>query len=158
MINIEKEPRVTIFSHVGQCVRDLERARAFYTEVFGFEEVLDLDVSGSQSATLLRLPDPVTLQAVYLRRDGLVLELLAFTQPAPNEPRDRLILEPGLTHISLGVDDLDATCAAVVEHGGEVLTESRLPTAVFVRDCEGQLVELLAGDGFARRLHDIAPA
>ncbi len=145
---------MTIFSHVGQCIRNVERARAFYTEVFGFEEVLDIDVSGSQSATLLRLPEPVTLQAVYLRRDGLVLELLAFTEPAPLVAADRSMHEPGLTHLSFGVDDLDATCAAVIEHGGEVLTESRLPTAVFVRDCEGQLIELLAGDTFARRLHE----
>ncbi len=144
---------MAVFSHTGQCVRDLDRARAFYTEVLGFEVVMDLDVGGSQSAKLLRLPDPVQLQACYLRRDGFVLELLAFADPAPHAPRDRSVLEPGLTHISIGVDDLDATCAAVVEHGGEVLTESRLPTAVFVRDCEGQLVELLAGDGFARRLH-----
>ncbi len=144
---------MAVFSHTGQCVRDLPRARAFYTEVLGFEVVMDLDVSGSQSAKLLRLPDPVTLQACYLRRDGFVLELLAFADPEPLEPRDRPIVEPGLTHISIGVDDLDATCAAVVAHGGEVLDESRLPTAVFVRDCEGQLVELLAGDAFARRLH-----
>ena len=144
---------MAVYSHTGQCVRDLERARAFYVEVFGFEEVLDLDVSGSQTATLLRLPDPVGMRAVYLRRDGFVLELLAFTEPAPLAARDRPMTEPGLTHISIGVDDLDATAAAVETHGGEVLTESRLPNAMFVRDCEGQLVELLAGDGFARRLH-----
>jgi lactoylglutathione lyase len=144
---------MAVYSHTGQCVRDLDRARTFYTEVLGFEQVMDLDVSGSQSATLLRLPDPVGLRAVYLRRDGFVLELLGFTEPAPLAPRDRSITEPGLTHISIGVDDLDATCAAVIAHGGEVLDETRLPNAVFVRDCEGQLVELLAGDGFARRLH-----
>jgi catechol 2,3-dioxygenase-like lactoylglutathione lyase family enzyme len=90
---------------------------------------------------------------VYLRRDGFVLELLAFTEPAPLDVRDRPLTEPGLTHISIGVDDLDATCTAVIAHGGEVLDETRLANAVFVRDCEGQLVELLAGDGFARRLH-----
>jgi catechol 2,3-dioxygenase-like lactoylglutathione lyase family enzyme len=145
---------MAVYSHTGQCVRDLERARRFYTEVFGFEEVLDVDVSGSQSATLLRLPDPVGLRAVYLRRDGFVLELLAFTEPAPLEVRDRPLTEPGLTHISIGVDDIDATCAAVLDHSGEVLTETRLPNAVFVRDCEGQLVELLDGERFARRLHD----
>ncbi|MGZ6956412.1 MAG: VOC family protein [Acidimicrobiia bacterium] len=144
---------MVVFSHTGQCVRDLQRARDFYVAVFGFEEVIDLDVSGSQSAKLLRLPDPVELRAVYLRRDGFVLELLAFTEPAPLAPRDRTLLEPGLTHISLGVDDLDAAGAAVVAHGGEVLEQTRLPNAMFVRDCEGQLVELLAGDGFARRLH-----
>jgi catechol 2,3-dioxygenase-like lactoylglutathione lyase family enzyme len=144
---------MAVFSHAGQSVRDLERARAFYTEVFGFREVLDLDVSGEQSAKLLRFPDPVGLRAVYLKRDGFVLELLAFSDPEPLEARDRSLLEPGLTHISIGVDDLDDACAQVAAHGGTVLEESRLPNAVFVRDCEGQLVELLAGDGFARRLH-----
>jgi catechol 2,3-dioxygenase-like lactoylglutathione lyase family enzyme len=144
---------MAVFSHAGQSVRDLERARAFYTEVFGFREVLDLDVSGEQSAKLLGFPDPVGLRAVYLKRDGFVLELLAFSDPQPLEARDRSLLEPGLTHISIGVDDLDDACAQVTAHGGTVLEESRLPNAVFVRDCEGQLVELLAGDGFARRLH-----
>jgi lactoylglutathione lyase len=142
-----------MFSHVGQCVSDLDASRAFYVEVLGFVEVMDLDVSGSQSATLLRLPDPVEARAVYLKRDDFVLELLAFTAPAPLAGRDRTMIEPGLTHISFGVDDLDATCAAVVEHGGTVLAESRLPNAVFVRDPDGQLVELLAGTSFAERLH-----
>ncbi|MGZ4735742.1 MAG: VOC family protein [Acidimicrobiia bacterium] len=141
------------FSHVGQCVRDLDATRAFYVEVLGFEEVMDLDVSGSQSAKLLRLPEPVGLRAVYLKRDGFVLELLAFTESEPLPHRERSITEPGLTHISLGVDDLDAACTAVVAYGGTVLAESRLPTAVFVTDPDGQVVELLAGTQFADRLH-----
>ena len=124
------------FSHVGQCVRDLATSRAFYVDVLAFEEVMDLDVSGSQSAKLLRLPDPVGLRAVYLKRDGFVLELLAFSTPEPLPRRERPIIEPGLTHISVGVDDLDAACAAVLAHGGTVLEESRLPTAVFVADRE----------------------
>lgn len=142
-----------MFSHVGQCVRDLDATRVFYVEVLGFEEVMDMDVGGSQSATLLRLPDPVGLRAIYLRRDGFVLELLAFTEPEPLARRDRPIIEPGLTHVSFGVDDLDEACAAVVAHGGTVLNESRLPTAVFVTDPDGQMVELLAGDKFAKHLH-----
>ncbi len=144
---------MTVFSHAGQCVRDLERARAFYVDVFGFEEVLDLDVSGAPTAKLLQLPEPVTMRAVYLRRDGFVLELLAFTEPEPLPTEVRPITAPGLTHISLGVEDLDATAAAVVEHGGELLPDTRLPNAMFVRDCEGQLVELLVGTAFAHRLH-----
>jgi lactoylglutathione lyase len=144
---------VVMFSHVGQCVSDLDASLAFYVEVLGFAEVMDLDVGGSQSATLLRLPDPVGLRAVYLRRDDFILELLAFSSPAPLARRDRPIIEPGLTHLSFGVDDLDAACAAVIEHGGTVLTESRLPNAVFVTDPDGQMVELLAGTSFAERLH-----
>lgn len=140
------------FSHVGHCVRDLPVSRAFYVEVLGFEEVLDLDIDGEQSATLLRLPE-VDMHAVYLKRDGLVLELLGFSAPEPLPVRERPILEPGLTHLSIGVDDLDDACRAVVEHGGTVFEESRLPTAVFVADPDGQMVELLAGHGFADRLH-----
>lgn len=138
-------------------MRDLERTRAFYVEVFGFEEVADLDVSGSSSATLLRLPDPVGLRAVYLRRDGLVLELLGFTDPEPTEPQPRSMTEPGLTHISFAVDDLDETCAAVLAHGGAVFAESRVPSAVFVADPEGQVVELLAGAQFVEMLHGPLP-
>ena len=63
------------------------------------------------------------------------------------------MIEPGLTHVSVGVDDLDAACAAVVAHGGTVFAESRLDTAVFVADPEGQVIELLAGTQFADRLH-----
>ena len=140
------------FSHIGQSVRDLDATRAFYVEVLGFTEVMDLDVSGSQSAKLLRLPDPVGLRAVYLKRDDFVLELLAFRDPEPLERRDRPMIEPGLTHVSFGVDDLDAACGAVVAHGGTVLEESRLPNAVFVTDPDGQIIELLAGTQFADRL------
>ena len=144
---------MSTFSHVGHCVQDLDAARAFYLDVLGFEEVMDMEISGSPSATLLRLPEPLALRAVYLRRDGFVLELLAFREPEPGAARDRPIVEPGLTHLSFGVADLDEVCAAVIAHGGNVLAESRLPTAVFVTDPDGQMIELLAGDQFARRLH-----
>jgi catechol 2,3-dioxygenase-like lactoylglutathione lyase family enzyme len=143
---------VVRFSHVGQSVRDLEATRAFYVEVLGFEEAMELDVSGSQSARLLRLPDPVGLRAVYLRRGDFVLELLAFSAPEPLARRERPLPEPGLTHISFGVDDLDVTCGAVRAHGGTVFEETRLPTAVFIADPDGQVVELLAGSQFADRL------
>ena len=141
------------FSHVGQCVRDLEATRAFYVEVLGFEEVMDLDVSGSQSATLLRLPDPVGLRAVYLKRDGFVLELLAFSAAraaaAPGAADHRARAHPHLGRGRRPRRDVRGGARA----RGTVLTESRLPTAVFVADPDGQMVELLAGDQFAQRLH-----
>jgi predicted enzyme related to lactoylglutathione lyase len=51
--------------------------------------------------------------------------------------------EPGLTHISLSVDDLDAVCAQVPEFGGQVIESTNIGAAVFVRDPDGQLLELL---------------
>ena len=51
--------------------------------------------------------------------------------------------EPGLTHLSLSVDDVDAVCARVarVRRRGRRVVEHR--RGVFVRDPDGQLLELL---------------
>ena len=51
--------------------------------------------------------------------------------------------ELGLTHISLSVDDIPETCRRVPEYGGEVLADTDIGVGVFVRDPDGQLIELL---------------
>ena len=51
--------------------------------------------------------------------------------------------EPGLTHVSLRVDDMPATLAQVRALGGQVLEDTDLGGAVFIKDPDGQLIELL---------------
>ena len=78
---------------------------------------------------------------------GLVLELLHFADPGAQAPyRARTMNEPGLTHLSISVDDVRAAAAKVVEHGGEIIEESDVGLALFVRDPDGQLLELLPAD------------
>jgi lactoylglutathione lyase len=137
---------MAVFNHLGQCVADLTRSRRFYEEVLGFEFWREIEPPDSPSDQLLRLPPPIGMTACYLRRDGLVLELLHFAgagaQPGP--ARLRSMNELGLTHISVSVDDLDTTCRAVKAQGGEVLADTNIGGgAVFVRDPDGQLIELL---------------
>jgi catechol 2,3-dioxygenase-like lactoylglutathione lyase family enzyme len=43
----------------------------------------------------------------------------------------------------VSVDDIPATCALVQEHGGEVLDDTDIGSGIFVRDPDGQLIELL---------------
>jgi catechol 2,3-dioxygenase-like lactoylglutathione lyase family enzyme len=132
----------SVFNHVGQCVQDLDRARRFYVELFGFEEVRRLQPPDDPSARLLRLEPPLGMTAVYLQRDGFVLELLHFAdRPAPAF-RARTMDEPGLTHLSLSCD-LETVVPRVAEFGGEVLADTDIGGGIFVRDPEGQLVELL---------------
>ena len=83
------------------------------------------------------------MTAVYLVRDGLVLELLHFADRATAPYRPRTMNEPGLTHLSLSVDDVAATCGRVPEYGGEVLDDTDIGAAIFIRDPDGQLIELL---------------
>ena len=73
-------PDQAVFNHVGICVTDLDRSRRFYQEVLQFRFWWELDAPDEGTSQLLEIPKPVGLHAVYLVRDGLVLELLHFAQ------------------------------------------------------------------------------
>lgn len=131
-----------VFNHLGQCVTDLERARRFYVEVLGFEPWRAIEPPDDLSAKLLGLEPPLGMTACYLRQGPFVLELLHFAS-RPAQPAARRVMdEPGLTHISLSVD-IDAVLPRVTEYGGEVLDDTNIGHGVFIRDPDGQLVELL---------------
>src|SRR3954453_2181476 len=135
---------MSAFNHVGQCVTDLERSKRFYCELFGFELEREISPPDTSSAQLLSLDPPLGMTAAYLVRDGLVLELLHYAASGQTQPfRSRTMNEPGLTHLSLSVDDIGAVCERVAEYGGEVVESSKISSPGFVRDPDGQLVELL---------------
>jgi lactoylglutathione lyase len=132
-----------VFNHLGQCVADLSRARRFYEELLDFEFWREISPPDRATAKLLALEEPLGMTACYLRRDGLVLELLHYADPSHRRPpTPRTMDEPGLTHISLSCD-VDAVCARVADYGGEVLAQTNIESGIFVRDPDGQLLELL---------------
>lgn len=133
-----------VFNHLGQCVTDLARSKRFYCELLGFTLDREINPPDELSAQLMGLTAPLGMTAAYLVRDGLVLELLHFAADGQTlAHRPRTMNEPGLTHISLSVDDLDSTLARVADFGGEVVSGSNIGAAAFIRDPDGQLVELL---------------
>ena len=144
MSSSEHSTSAAMVNHVGLCVTDLERSRRVYEAVLGFTHRNDLDVPDKMTSPLLRVPEPVGLRAVYLTLGPFTLELLSFDRDGNDSRRDRGFTEPGLTHLSFGVDDIPGTCALVTEHGGEVLADTELAgMAIMVRDPDGQLLELL---------------
>ncbi|ADP81309.1 VOC family protein [Pseudofrankia inefficax] len=139
---------ITAFGHVGHCVSDLARARRFYEGLLGFTYERELTVPDDMVTTLLDVEAPANLTAVYLRLDGLVLELLHFDRPVGLPPPRRRFDEPGLTHLSLRVSDLAAVARQVEAYGGEVLPGTPAPDRVLmIRDPDGQRVELVAARG-----------
>jgi lactoylglutathione lyase len=137
-------PNNVAFNHVGQCVTDLERAKRFYVELLEFREWREIHPTDDLSARLMRLTPPLGMTATYLVRDGLVLELLHFAAEDQTQPYvARAMNQPGLTHLSLSVTDMDGVLARVAEFGGEVLADTNIGFGAFVRDPEGQLLELL---------------
>jgi glyoxylase I family protein len=142
------------FSHVGICVAELERSLAFYRDALGFREVRRLEIAGEVPETLLALHD-VDLEAVFLERDGVRIELLHYRSPAHRgngEPRPMNAL--GLTHLSLRVGDLAATIEALERAGARVLHATRTwnaelaSGAVFAVDPDGTRIELIASSTF----------
>jgi lactoylglutathione lyase len=133
-----------VFNHLGQCVTDLARSKRFYCELLGFTFVREITPPDELSAKLMSLTPPLAMTALYLARDGLVLELLHYAAPGQTRSYEpRAMNQPGLTHVSLSVDDLPGVLARVAEYGGEVIADSNIGNAAFIRDPDGQLVELL---------------
>jgi catechol 2,3-dioxygenase-like lactoylglutathione lyase family enzyme len=139
-----REPATASVNHVGLCVTDLGRSRVFYENAFGFTYRNELEPGDAVASQLLRVAMPVGVTAVYLELDRFVLELLHFDRDGNDPARVRSFTEPGLTHLSFGVDDVAATCDLVRSNGGEVLDDTDLDgIAVMTRDPDGQLLELL---------------
>jgi lactoylglutathione lyase len=136
------EGEQTVFNHVGICVTDLERSKNFYEKVLQFRYWWELEPPDEGTSQLLALPPPVGLKAVYMVRDGLVLELLYYRGATAKPFTRRVMNEPGLTHLSLSVADIPAVLDKVVPNGGTVDKETDMQAAIIIRDPDGQIIEL----------------
>ena len=133
-----------IYNHTGQVVTDLERSKRFYQEVLGFSFWYEVNPPDEATAKLCGLKPPLRVTASYLTLDGFVLELMHYSVPGATAPfRARAMNEPGLTHLSISVDDVRGTAERATEFGGQIIEESDIGAALFIRDPDGQLLELL---------------
>ena len=137
----------TVFNHVGLCVSDRARSRRFYEEVLGFQFWWELEPPDDGTGELLQLDKPVGLHATYLVRDGLVLELLDYSDREVRHGPGRVMDEVGLTHVSLSVSDLTRVLELAERFGGSIVRSTVSEQSAMVRDPDGQLLELLT-DGW----------
>ena len=160
-------------SHIGLCVADLAESLRFYTQGLGFRERHRLKVAGEHAERLLEIPG-LDLEAVYLERDGVCVELLHYRAPGhvddnthrtnadrTNTDRSsaaRPMNALGLTHLSLVTDDLDRDLGRLQAIGGRVLDRTRIDnpaynsSVVFVLDPDGTRIELVERPGDPRKL------
>ena len=133
-----------VVNHVGLAVSDLDKSRRFYEAVLGFEFKNEATFPDTATVKLFAMEAPVGLHVAYLHRDGWVLELLAFEDAGVTPPRQRPMNEPGLTHFSVAVDDIEETESLAAAYGGEVASDRGFKGLVsMIRDPDGQLIELL---------------
>jgi lactoylglutathione lyase len=140
----DEQRALGMYNHIGQVVTDLERSKRFYQEVFGFALWYEIQPHDHATAKLLGLAPPLDLTAAYLTLDTFVLELMHYAAPGVTAPFEaRTMNQPGLTHLSMSVDDVHTTAERAVAFGGQIIEESDVGAALFVRDPDGQLIELL---------------
>src|SRR4051812_26464634 len=142
--------------HVNIVVQDLDRMIAFYSQTLGLRVTKRATISGPWIGSVVGLGD-VNADVVYLDFDsGARIELIRYNVPKHSRP-DGVgdANAPGLRHIAIRVDDIDAMVtglrAAGVRFFSDVL---RVPDAqvtyadgvrkrlVYFADPEGNLLEL----------------
>lgn len=136
-------------SHLGLCVRDLDRALRFWCDGLGFEaaeryELTSADLPGLGPA--LEVDGDVSIVSQFVRNGSLAVELLLFRAPGPHGTPSSSRAQLGYTHVAFHVADLDAAVDRVVAAGGTVLEATRGELGVelvFLADPDGNRVELL---------------
>ncbi|HZZ35138.1 MAG TPA: VOC family protein [Caulobacteraceae bacterium] len=120
--------RVKGLAHIGIRVHDLARSRAFY-ERLGFTFVWG--PFGPEQVCGLTHPSGLEVNFI----------VNAPTGDAPNVLMDIADKHPGFTHVALKIDDVTAT-RADLQAAGIAVSGTRGEVALFVRDPDGNVVEL----------------
>jgi len=136
------------FAHPGLVVSDLERARAFYEQMFGFRYFCDEGWENNPGVDRVVGVEKSACRGYTLAGHNCYLELFEFSSPDQVGPGPETLgpHEPGIRHLAFFVDDCRAEYKRLLELGGEMLGE---PTDIgggvytaYCRDPFGNIIEL----------------
>ena len=139
---------ITAFRHTGLVVQDLAASLHFWCDVMGFEVARQMDEAGPYIDAIMELDDVKVTTAKLAAPDGTLLELLKFTSHPDKPEWTGGPTSTGLTHMAFTVEDLDATCAQLVQHGvrlhsGIQTSPDGMARLVYCRGPEGLILELV---------------
>ena len=134
-----------IAHHVGVTVADLDRAVEFYAETFDLDVVAEFGVAGDAFAEAVAV-EGAAAEFAHLDAGDAIVELVAYDPADEADRGDPELNRPGATHLGLTVDDVEAFYAGLDDDVATLspprTTESGT-TVLFVRDPEGNLIEVL---------------
>lgn len=140
------------FSHIGIGVTDLDRSIRFYTEVFGFVQLYQLDFDNNEVAATMEQEG--RFRSAMLIRDDIRIELLQWVDvPITGSGQRKPMTELGFTHLSFRVEDVDGLTEAILAAGGTLVESTRTvlgdaadPTSgrfIYLTDPDGTRIELM---------------
>ncbi len=152
--------------HAGLVVDDLDRAIEFYGRLLAMEPV-ETDEWTAPSP----LHDQAvglsgsTARGVMMQGSNSYLELWSYSAPSRvgPDPAELGANEPGLRHLAIEVEDVDATWLLVQELGGSAMGEPVTISAtgaavVYCRDPFGTILELMSTGNDLASLDDLSDA
>jgi glyoxylase I family protein len=137
------------FHHVAISTPDIDRLTRFYIDLFGFERVYDLawEKGVTDIDDMMAVKDTAA-RAVMLRTGNSFMEFFEFSSPVPaKQTGDRPVINHGITHICIAVDDAMAECARLEGMGLRLhVAPNRAATpfrGTYARDPDGNVIEIL---------------
>jgi catechol 2,3-dioxygenase-like lactoylglutathione lyase family enzyme len=134
--------------HTAIRVSDIERATAFYVDVFGAEILTNPFVlEGDFAEAMMGGPSGVRFKMRHLQCDGGVIELFQFLSPVHQTGPQHASVST-ILHIGFRVDDVDEIARRVMRSGGTLI----IPVTTwgewkltFCTDLDGNVLELADG-------------
>ena len=135
--------------HFGLVVSNLDRALVFYRDLLGLCVQGKTDENGDFISKIL-FSENVKLKTVKLSANdnSTRIELLEFKNPKINSTKKTNLFEPGFTHISLTVKNLDELYIRLKNSNIEFNSQPTISPngslkVVFCKDFEGNYLELI---------------
>ena len=147
--------KATCVTHIGVCVRDMEKSLRFYRDALGMEvigeKITDITEGGTQTARLDNYKrERNTRHWVSLAYgDGATPTLTLTSHPGEESDGDPILLDQvGISHISFGVADVAGLADELVAIGYQLAGSRESYTgpngeirSIYVRDPDGILVQ-----------------
>ena len=136
------------FAHPALVVPDLEKARAFYEQMFGFRHFCDEGWQDNPTIDKVVGVNGSACKGYTLAGHNCYLELFEFSAPDQDGPAPATLgpHQPGIRHLCFFVDDCRGEYKRLLELGGDTLGE---PTDIgggvytaYCRDPFGNIIEL----------------
>jgi glyoxylase I family protein len=136
------------FAHPALVVPDLEKARSFYEQMFGFRHFCDEGWQNNDTVDKVVGVKGSACRGYTLAGHNCYLELFEFSAPGQDGPAPVTLgpHQPGIRHLCFFVDDCRAEYRRLLDLGGSTLGE---PTDIgggvytaYCRDPFGNIIEL----------------
>ena len=138
-----------VFANVSISVADLDKSTKFY-QALGFEIGDVHALPGPVAKALGSKAAAAKLEIRFVKRDGIVLELIHLTPSPKKAASGGSAEELGLAHIAFRVDDVDRVAKIVKDNGGKTLDALRTKLGpagqgvdiLFATDPDGTHIEI----------------